>query len=346
MDIQKLINLVTGFLILAFVLVVALFATSVTMVVNPDAFKDNDLAVSKPVEKPWAPKNPFTDLSSASEEVQYGYQLLAETPAHIGPAAERPEMRFAGNNLACKNCHLGSGTQAGSASWVGVANRFPQFRGRENKIGTLEERINGCMERSMNGKVLPDDSKEMQAMIAYMEWLSEDVPADQEARYKGFPKVAIPDYAADPEKGKTIYVAQCQVCHAEDGQGIRLAGTDSVKGYQYPPLWGNDTYNHGAGMNRVLTAAQFIKGNMPFGATVDNPILTDEEAYHVAAYIDSFDRPLKSNPEADFPDKKLKPVSTPYGPWEDDFSAEQHKYGPFPPIIAFYKEKYDIKKTK
>ena len=100
-------------------------------------------------------------------------------------------------------------------------------------------------------------------------------------------------------------------------------------------------------MNRVITAAQFIKGNMPWGvATIDNPKLSDEEAYHVAAYINSFERPLKANTEADFPDRKLKPMSTPYGPYEDNFSFEQHKYGPFQPIAKYYQETYDIKKSK
>ncbi|MDH5382909.1 MAG: cytochrome C, partial [Cyclobacteriaceae bacterium] len=109
----------------------------------------------------------------------------------------------------------------------------------------------------------------------------------------------------------------------------------------------NYSYNHGAGMHRVITAAEFIKANMPFGqASKENPTLSDEEALLVAAYIDSFDRPLKSNPENDFPDKKLKPVSTPYGPWEDPFTAEQHKYGPYKPIMDYYDKEFGIKKNK
>ena len=108
-------------------------------------------------------------------------------------------------------------------------------------------------------------------------------------------------------------------------------------------LWGADSYNDGAGMHRVFTAAQFIKGNMPFGQEpYNNPSLTDEEACHLAG----FDRPKMKNTEGDYPDLKKKPVSTSYGPWEDNFSAEQHKYGPFPPIIKYYKEKYDMNKTK
>lgn len=100
-------------------------------------------------------------------------------------------------------------------------------------------------------------------------------------------------------------------------------------------------------MHRIITAAEFIKGNMPYLlATWDNPVLSDDEAYHVAAYINSFDRPEKANKELDFPDKKLKPVSTPYGPWTDTFSAEQHKYGPFQPIMAYYEKEFSMKKSK
>jgi thiosulfate dehydrogenase len=100
-------------------------------------------------------------------------------------------------------------------------------------------------------------------------------------------------------------------------------------------------------MHRVITAAEFIKSNMPYlQATWDNPKLTDEEAFHVAGYINSFSRPHKANTENDYPDKTLKPISTPYGPWTDDFTEEQHKYGPYPPIMKYYQEKYGITKTK
>ncbi|UWX53850.1 hypothetical protein NYZ99_12010 [Maribacter litopenaei] len=100
--------------------------------------------------------------------------------------------RYAGNNLSCTNCHLQFGTQAGSGSWVGVANRFPQFGGRANAVGDLQDRINGCMERSMNGKKLPKDSDEILAIVAYMEWLGEGLPKEKENEYKGYPKIKIP----------------------------------------------------------------------------------------------------------------------------------------------------------
>ncbi|MDP5060779.1 MAG: c-type cytochrome, partial [Maribacter sp.] len=271
--------------------------------------------------------------------------LIAESSKYMGPNAARSEDRYSGNNLACTNCHLQKGAQAGSGSWVGIIERFPQFGGRGNKVGTIEDRINGCMERSMNGKMLPVDSDQMKAIVAYMNWLSEDVPDNRKAEFKGYPKIKIPAVAVDLEKGGQVYTKECIICHGENGEGV-LDANDG-KSYTYPPLWGPDSFNDGAGMNRVITSAEFIKSNMPYlQATWDNPKLTDEEAYHVAGYINSFSRPHKLNTENDYPDKKLKPVSTPYGPWVDDFSAEQHKYGPFLPIMDFYKKEYGITKTK
>ncbi len=295
----------------------------------------------------WYPKSIETDLPAGEEGamIKFGYYLITKTADQIGPMAKDTLKRYAGNNLNCNNCHLNAGRKIGSGSFVGVFNRFPQFRGRENKIGTIEERINGCMERSMNGTPMPEDSEEMQAIIAYMKWLSEEVPSEIEELYKGYVKINIPDFKADPNLGKELYEIHCQHCHMEGGEGKKVPGTN-FSGYIYPPLSGFDTYNDGAGMNRVLTAAQFIKGNMPFGATYDAPMLTDDEAYHIAAYINTFERPVKTNKEADFPDIKLKPVSTPYGPWADQFSPEQHKFGPFPPIIEYYKNTHNLAKNK
>ncbi|MEH0155248.1 c-type cytochrome [Limibacter armeniacum] len=279
-------------------------------------------------------KNP-EELSSGMENeyIKYGFDLISNTSHYIGPQVENPTMRFAGNNLACKNCHLGAGQKMYAAPYVGITGRFPQYRGRENTIGTLEERINGCMERSMNGKKLPLDGKEMKAMIAYMTWLSKEVPVGEVLKGKGFVNIEIPDRKVDLENGKMLYAQKCAVCHGKNGQGQALEGG----GYTYPPLWGKDSYNHGAGMHRVLTAARFIKGNMPLGATYENPILTDEEAYDVAAFINSHSRPLKEGTEKDFPDISRKPVDSPYPPFADSFPAEQHKYGPFKPLIEFKK---------
>ncbi len=335
-QIAKISSLFKAFLIG----ILVLFIGFVVYIVKPNLFKSQKIA-----DVEWEPRDVDGEMAAGflPQEIQYGYQLLSETQKYLGPQAVDPKMRYSGNNMACTSCHLDSGNQPGAASWVGVTIRYPNFRGRSNAVGTIEDRINGCLERSMNGKMLDTKSQPMKAMVAYMEWLTEGVPKDKMDYYSGFTNVKIPDVAVDLDYGKQIYVKECMVCHQEDGQGVKNA--DFSLGYEFPPLWGEDSYNDGAGMHRVLTAAQFIKANMPFGeATKENPKLTDAEAFHVAGYINSIARPEKSNKENDFPDRKLKSVSTPYGPWADDFSAEQHKYGPFPPIIAYYKEKYAIDK--
>ncbi len=293
----------------------------------------------------WDPETLVLNNPLAPKEVKEGYLLLSASSQYMGPLNKESKQRYSGNNLSCTNCHLNGGTMSGAASWIGIVDRFPQFGGRANKEGSLIDRINGCMERSMNGKAFPEDATQMKAMIAYMKWLDKGIPKLNSKNFKGYPKIEAPSFAVDMEKGRSIYTIECIVCHGQNGEGIRY--NDTKKGYQYPPLWGSDTYNDGAGMNRVLTAAAFIKNNMPYlQASWENPKLTDEEAYHVAGYINSFPRPKKENKKMDYPDKKLKPVSTPYGPWTDNFSAKQHKYGPFPPIIDYYQKNFGLKKIK
>lgn len=322
--------------------IIAIFIGLEFFMSNPDALKSKEA-----LAKDWEPRNVEEEMTNSfiMPDVKYGYELLTETPKYLGPQVDNPEMRLSGNNLKCTSCHLEAGNKRGSASWAGVTQRYPSFRGRSNAMGSIEDRINGCMERSMNGEMLDKESKEMRGMVAYMEWLGEGMPKEKIKEISGFASLKIPNVAVDFKKGKEVFTKHCVECHKEDGQGVKF--DDFSLGYQYPPLWGDDTFNDGAGMHRVITAAQFIKANMPYLlASIDKPVLTDEEAFNVAGYINSFDRAEKSNKENDYPDKKLKPVSTPYGPWADEFSKEQHQFGPYPPIIAFYKEKYDIKKSK
>jgi thiosulfate dehydrogenase len=273
-----------------------------------------------PIDK--VPKNQEGEL------IIYGKNLVTETYKYIGPLVKDKKMRFAGNNLSCKNCHLDSGTKKYSGGFVGVYQRYPQFRARNNSMQSLEGRINDCMERSLNGKVLDINSKEMKAFISYMKWLSKDIPKEyKKVEGQGFVKINLLDRAASPVNGRKIYMEKCMSCHGINGQGLQNGS--KLNGYIFPPLWGNDSFNTGAGMYRIITAASFIKANMPFG----NPNLTDEEAFDVAAYINSQPRPSKKGLEKDYPNLKLKPVDTPYPPYADNFSQEQHKYGPFKEMI-------------
>lgn len=71
---------------------------------------------------------------------------------------------------------------------------------------------------------------------------------------------------------------------------------------------------------------------MPVGATFVDPVMSDEDTFDVAAFINSQPRPEKSDLDKDFPDRLRKPVDAPFPPWIDGFNAEQHKFGPFDPI--------------
>jgi thiosulfate dehydrogenase len=267
--------------------------------------------------------------------VKYGHALFTDTPNQIGPEVSDLAKRFAGNNLTCQNCHLQGGTKPYAMPLMGVWGQFPQYRGREGAVDTLEERINGCMERSMNGRTLAPESREMKAFLSYIRWLSTNVPAGAKVRGAGTLQIKEPDRAANLERGAEVYGRVCTACHGADGSGQRA---QTGLGYQFPPLWGRDSYNNGAGMNRLLTAAAYARHNMPLGTTFASPLLTDEEAYDVAGYVVSQNRPEKTNLEKDFPIRLQKPIDTGYGPYADGFSADQHKLGPFDPIRAKVKE--------
>lgn len=263
----------------------------------------------------------------------YGRRLIAETTVLMGPDQPDPAMRYTGNRLQCGSCHLKSGFEPGQLSLLETDPRYPRPSGRDGVVGDIKLRIQGCMTRSMNGRPLPDDSPEMNAMAAYIKAANARFKVMHASRKAaGEPKAfATPDRAADPATGKTVFETRCARCHGADGQGLH-AENDPRRGYVYPPLWGDDSYNDGAGMNRVLTAARFIKAKMPLG----DASLTDDEAFDVSAFINVQPRPHMSGLETDYPDRTTKPVDAPYGPWADDFPPAQHKLGPFKPIDAHY----------
>jgi thiosulfate dehydrogenase len=291
------------------------------------AGSDIDLTHWTPPDISAVADDPFGEL------VKYGYALFTDTADEIGPMVSDSARRFAGNNLACQNCHLRGGTQPYAMPLIGVWGQFPQYRAREGAVDTLEDRINGCMERSMNGRALPLESREMRAFSSYMRWLSTGVPDGAKLKGAGTLRIKEPGRAADVSHGTEVFSQICAACHGADGQGQR-AQTGAA--YQIPPLWGPDSYNNGAGMSRLLTVAAYAMHNMPIGTAF--PVLTDEQAYDVAAYVISRERPEKANLDKDFPVRLQKPIDTPYGPYFDGFSLEQHRYGPFEPIRAKVQE--------
>lgn len=198
-----------------------------------------------------------------------------------------------GSELHCTSCHLEAGTKRNAGPWVGVTAVYPEYRARAGRVITLEERINSCFERSMNGKAIPESSSEMKALVAYMTWLSKDVPKGVEVEGRGFPHIDHPPNV-DADSGRRSYDARCAQCHGGDGQGRRADnGT-----YQYPPLWGARSFNIGAGMARLDTAAAFIRHNMPLG---QDESLTLWETYDIAAFLEEQSRPDYAKKAEDWP---------------------------------------------
>ncbi len=226
-------------------------------------------------------------IAANAEQLVRGMRLNLETrtllPDHVG------------DQLNCTSCHLNAGTVADGSPYVGVSAFFPSYGARAGKIITLEERINGCFRRSMNGKPLAKDSPDMQAMVAYFDWMKRETKPEDKVAGRGVGKID-KKIVPNSENGRKVYADQCAICHGENGEGLKSAAGQMV----YPPLWGDESFNIGAGMARTYTAAAFVKRNMPIGFHDKFPLgqggLSDQDAVDVAEYFTHQPRP-------DFPDK-------------------------------------------
>lgn len=223
-----------------------------------------------------APADSEIPADAFGAAVRRGLALLTATreslPAHVG------------NDLRCTSCHLDQGRRA-TGSWVGTFARYPQYNGRSGRVITIEDRVNGCFRRSMNGTALAADGPDMRDIVSYLAFLSWRSPVGQPAGVRGARFAAL---KADTAGGRAIFDSACARCHGDAGQGTITA----------PPLWGRRSFNIGAGMARLRTAAAFIRDNMPF----DRPgSLTDQQAFDVAAFVGAQPRPDFPGKEYDWP---------------------------------------------
>ena len=286
---------------------------------------DKEIKNDLPSEAPWYGWNKY-QIKPEDSLVRLGHDLIENTSYYFGP---KGKIAAISNGMNCQNCHIQGGIIPWGNNFSAVIMSYPRFSYRSGKMMSISRRVNDCFERSLNGKAIDTTSHEMQAIIAYMHWIGDDIPKDKKPLGSGIMQLPFLDRAADPAKGRKVYVNTCQRCHGANGQGQPNA---DASGYLYPPLWGENSYNTGAGLYRISGFAGFIKTNMPFPETTyDHPKLTNEEAWDVAAYVNSQPRPLNKN-KNDFPDISKKLIDDPAGPYADTFSEEQHKFGPFKPI--------------
>jgi thiosulfate dehydrogenase len=214
------------------------------------------------------PPKPEDAPKENREAVMLGYQILTQT-AQVVPAN-------VGNKLACTNCHFDGGRNDFAISLVGVAATYPKFRTRTNYSTHLVSRVNECFERSMNGKPLAPEGKEMQAVQAYLQWIARGLPIYGEFPWMGIKRIQS-DYKADAARGKQLWADRCSPCHGGKGEGSLIA----------PPVWGAQAYNDGAGMHRVDNFAGFSLATMPKGT----PDLRPEEAMDLATFVHAQPRP-------------------------------------------------------
>lgn len=281
------------------------------------------------------PDRGLKDLPSGRNgaAIRYGYELLLHTPDYLGPRGKISHNTK--SRMSCGNCHLDVGTRPLGNSWLDSHALYPQYRAREGRIQTLADRVNTCLEVPLQGKPLRPDSPEMQSILLYIKWIGRSRPIldrDPDLRMAALPLLS---RAAEPAAGREIFENRCASCHGQKGQG-RLT-TDDVA-FVYPPLWGPESYRTGSSMSRLSLLARFVKSNMPYSDSSRSPSLTDNEAWDVAAYINSQDRPSWSG-KSPFADPLEKPFDFPLGPYRDGFSDAQHRLGPFKPIQDFLESK-------
>ena len=332
-NIFPLVKLITNLVISLLVLVFVMAGTVGVLYVKPDFFQQlvSSEEVSTTESNPkksayWnSPDEATIPTTALGAEIRYGKDLIVHTSDYLGPKGKILQIS---NGMNCQNCHLEGGTKPFGNNYSAVASTYPKFRARSGAEETIEKRVNDCFERSLNGKSLAEDSKEMRAIVAYINWLGTDVKKGEVPAGAGLVEVAFINRAADPLKGKILYEEKCTICHGKNGEGIK---SNEATAWTYPPLWGKESYNDGAGLYRLSRFAGYIKANMPLGSTIDQPQLSDDEAWDIAAYVNSMERP-SMDIRKDWPDISKKPVDHPFGPFADGFDEKQHKYGPFLPM--------------
>jgi thiosulfate dehydrogenase len=227
-------------------------------------------------EEAETPQSPSSPASATGELAAFGKRIFDDTPNAV--------KLYVGSRLACSSCHLKDGTAPYAAPLVGIAAFFPEFSQRVNRKISLQDRIDECFVRSENGRPLPENGREMAALIAYIESLHRSNSEGSEPAGRGL--VKLPALTGSPQKGEAIYTAQCASCHGSDGAGIAPT---------FPPLWGPASFNDGAGMSHVENMAAFVFKNMP---PTSPGSLSPQQAFDVSSYIHAKPRP-KYNPKYD-----------------------------------------------
>jgi thiosulfate dehydrogenase len=268
------------------------------------------IAASTTMVTAWEiPQDPTKDASlkdaRMADPIKWGYKIFVDTP-HEAP-------QFTGGAVSCANCHLNAGQRERALPLVALAGMFPEYNNRAARLISLPDRVVDCFLRSENAtgrgtEALPSPtSKEVLALTAYLSWLSRGSAVGTNPPWRGKNAIApdklIPVDRIDRKQGQAIYEERCTSCHGADGQGVQIG--DKKAG----PLWGDGSWNDGAGAARVYTLAGILRYTMPY---LSPGSLTDEEAQAVAAFITSKPRPRYPFKDRDYAGSKVPPDAVYY----------------------------------
>ncbi len=176
--------------------------------------------------------------------VTRGFQVMMTTKAYCGDNC--------GKILNCTNCHFCGGAtmggRNGGISLVGVSKVYPKMMPNGKQM-TLEQRINGCFLRSLNGRALPDGSPHMEAMLAYLDWISQGVDEMPKDSWLGLKELKS-DHVPDPEK----WDEKCLLKSAPSAMAPMARPTKKLR-LKLPTAVGQPSFNSAAGMNKLPTIA-------------------------------------------------------------------------------------------
>ena len=218
---------------------------------------------------------------SAIPNDDFGKQVALGRQIFIDPG--RYAKAYVGNQLSCENCHLDAGRLANSAPLWGAYPMYPAYRSKNHHVNTFAERLQGCFNYSMNGKAPPLGDPVLVALETYAYWMSKGEPIGTSLPGRSYPKLSKPAMAPDYARGEKVFKSDCALCHGDNGQG-QQAADHTV----FPPLWGPQSFNWGAGMEQITNAAGFINSNMPLGR---GNTLTDQDTWDVAYFMNAHERP-------------------------------------------------------
>ncbi len=214
-------------------------------------------------------------LDDYYSNVIFGYNIVNETQIYAS--------RFVGNKLNCTNCHKNAGTVSGQLP-LNIAGIYPLWQAKNAQIADLSLKIRECFVNSHNGVMPPANSPEITAIKIYINYLSHNQVIGRPPMGRGVSTLPKSIYDPNPANGKIVYLQRCANCHGDDGTGLA----------ENPPVWGLGSYTKGSGMNDIQYAAGFIRTKL---LKIDNSNLTIQQAWDVAAFLQSKIRPVDPGKE-------------------------------------------------